>query len=187
MGAELLRRKGRAEWALAKAVAAEQRPLADVTRDYGVSRHFVYRARKALECWAGWPEEALEEAGLERAFQAARLAERVGRVKAWERLRTCPAAVLRELARNPYVEPRLALPAPPRSLHERWSEEWAEWSHLWRADAGHDLSHDRFLETVLELLRAIPREQKLGLLRSLWEEGPREAEGEQGRPAGGAG
>lgn len=158
----------RKEWALICELGREEGTSQEVARRTRAPRELVTKARKILAVWGNHPPEVLSCLGLERLYAGAVLADRVGIARAYAMMELLETPGLRSLTRaGVYEEARLPLPYVPASLYKRWHEVYGQWAFAYRsAGLGKDLSHDRFLDSVLEVISAV--EDVEGLLQALW-------------------
>lgn len=156
------------EWKMVQEVSRHEGTTKEIAKDLGVPLAFVYKAKKIVSVWSGYPEEILREVGVDRAFHAARLAEKIGKPKAFAELKANSSTVLRELAKDPNKEPRLELARVPKSLASKWSGERERWTLAYMRLFSLEMSHDRFWETIAELLSQLPESTVENVLQTLW-------------------
>ena len=158
----------RNEWALIQKLGNFEGTSQEVARNARAPRELVTKSRKILAVWGNHPPEVLSCLGLDRLYAGAVLADRVGIGRAYAMMELLEAPGLWALTRGGYEEARMPLPYVPASLYKRWNEVYGQWASAYRsAGLGKDLSHDRFVDSVLEVVSAI--EDLEGLLRGLWE------------------
>jgi len=157
----------RARLELIKAVANDSRNPSEVADEYGVHPTFVHKARLAMSVWGDrLDDDELANLSLDRLYYGAKLAHEKGTKKALELMRTKDSQTLRALIKGD--RRRKNLPTVDEGLYEQYDEQYRRFAKIYYALTGEQLSHGRFIETLLGLVRELSDEAVGNILYGFW-------------------
>jgi len=140
----------------------------EVANRLSVHPSFVSMARRVVSVWGDIRVNGLGRYGLNRLYNGARLAQKIGRQKALELMTVKDGATLAALVSGG-LDARKKFPAVDVGVYEQVMSVYERFASAYTfLNPGQEMSFDRFLETVVDVVGGISDELIRGIIKELW-------------------